>query len=52
MAKFKMLEREVKSKGMYVPSTNLKSLKEPVVVVDCSGSIGVDELNQLEREVK
>jgi len=38
--------------GLYMPSRDGEAMGELVVAVDCSGSIGQDELNQFAAEVK
>lgn len=38
--------------GLYIPSRDGEAMGELVVAVDCSGSIGPDELNQFAAEVK
>jgi predicted metal-dependent peptidase len=38
--------------GLYLPSKDGEAMGELVVAVDCSGSVGVDELNQFAAEVK
>ena len=39
------------AQGMYVPSVSGEALGELVVAVDCSGSVGPEELNQFASEV-
>ena len=39
------------AQGLYVPSVSGEALGELVVAIDCSGSIGVEELNQFAAEV-
>ncbi len=43
--------RRFLSQGMYLPSTSGEAMGELVVAVDCSGSIGDDEINQFASEV-
>ena len=43
--------RRFLSQGMYLPSADGEAMGELVVAVDCSGSIGPDELNQFAAEV-
>ena len=43
--------RRFLSQGMYLPSPDGETMGELVVAVDCSGSIGAEELNQFAAEV-
>ena len=44
--------RRFVQQGLYLPSRDGEAMGELVVAVDCSGSVGVDELNQFAAEVK
>ena len=43
--------RRLISQGIYAPSVTGEAIGELVVAIDCSGSIGVEELNQFASEV-
>jgi len=43
--------RRFLSQGMYLPSTSGEAMGELVVAVDCSGSIGQEEIDQFSAEV-